>query len=504
MIKISISFKIMKYILYARKSTDEDDRQILSIESQMAELKEFAAKEKLEIAASLCEAKTAKEPGRMKFGEMLSLIEQGKADGILSWHPDRLARNPIDGGRIIYMVDTGKIKSLKFPSFWFEDTPQGKFMLNIAFGQSKYFIDNLSENVKRGLRQKLRNGVYPGWAPLGYLNDYKNHNIVIHTEKHKLIKRIFELYSTGGYTLKNLADKFNGLGLTSHNGKKVSPGMMLFILKNPFYYGVFKYNGELHEGKHEPIITKKLFDQAQEMLKKRGRHHEKKIHNYIFTDFMKCGTCGCAITAEEHKGHIYYRCTKKKGSCAEKYVREEMLTEQLKNIMQKVSLPDDWADNMLNELNKEKIATAQSSIVLVNSSNEKIKTVESKLDILLDSHLEEVIEKNDYLRKKEELINKKTGLEEKIKRINNQGDNWLEPMRDFILRSRLAKKTADEGDLSQFKAFLKNIGSNFILQGGKFEFLAEFEWALACRRQAYSNWLPKKNFSELLPSSCRI
>jgi len=124
----------MKYILYARKSTDEDDRQILSIESQMAELKEFAAKEKLEIAASLCEAKTAKEPGRMKFGEMLSLIEQGKADGILSWHPDRLARNPIDGGRIIYMVDTGKIKSLKFPSFWFEDTPQGKFMLNIAFG----------------------------------------------------------------------------------------------------------------------------------------------------------------------------------------------------------------------------------------------------------------------------------------------------------------------------------------------------------------------------------
>ena len=294
------------------------------------------------------------------------------------------------------------------------------------------------------------------------------------------------------------------MGLTSHNGKKVSPGMMLFVLKNPFYYGVFKYNGELHEGKHEPIITKKLFDQAQEMLKKRGRHHEKKIHNYIFTDFMKCGTCGCAITAEEHKGHIYYRCTKKKGSCAEKYVREEMLTEQLKNIMQKVSLPDDWADNMLNELNKEKIATAQSSIVLVNSSNEKIKTVESKLDILLDSHLEEVIDKNDYLRKKEELINKKIGLEEKIKRINNQGDNWLEPMRDFILRSRLAKKTADEGDLSQFKAFLKNIGSNFILQGGKFEFLAEFEWALACRRQAFSNWLPKKNFSELLPSSCRI
>jgi len=245
----------------------------------------------------------------------------------------------------------------------------------------------------------------------------------------------------------------------------------------------------MHEGKHEPIITKKLFDQAQAMLKKRGRHHEKKIHNYIFTDFMKCGTCGCAITAEKHKGHIYYRCTKKKGVCAEKYIREEILTDQLKNIMQKVSLSDDWADNMLNELNKEKASSAQSSIALINSLNEEIKTIENKLDNLLDYHLEGVIDINDYLRKKEELINKKIDMEEKIKRINDQGDNWLESMRDFILRSRLAKKTADEGDLSQFKAFLKNIGSNFILQGGKFEFLAEFEWALASRSDAFSDWL---------------
>ena len=140
-----------KYILYARKSTDEEERQVLSIEAQLAELREFAQKEKLEIVASLCEAKTAKEPGRTVFGEMLKQINEGLAVGILAWYPDRLARNPIDGGQIVYMVDTGKIHSLKFPTFWFENTPQGKFMLNIAFGQSKYFIDNLSENIKSGL-----------------------------------------------------------------------------------------------------------------------------------------------------------------------------------------------------------------------------------------------------------------------------------------------------------------------------------------------------------------
>jgi len=113
----------MKYFIYARKSMEDEGRQILSIESQLAELREFAAKEKLEIVASFQEAKTAKEPGRTKFAEMLSLIEKGRAEGILSWHPDRLARNSVDGGKIIHMIDRGLIKSLKFPTFWFEPTP---------------------------------------------------------------------------------------------------------------------------------------------------------------------------------------------------------------------------------------------------------------------------------------------------------------------------------------------------------------------------------------------
>jgi len=173
----------MRYIIYARKSSEEDDRQVLSIEAQMHELKEFAAKEKLEIVASFQEAKTAKGPGRIKFAEMLAILESGKADGIISWHPDRLARNSVDGGTIIHFVDRGLIKTLKFPTFWFEATPQGLFMLNIAFGQSKYFVDNLRENVKRGLRQKIRNGVWPGWAPVGYTNNPKTRGIDIDQEK---------------------------------------------------------------------------------------------------------------------------------------------------------------------------------------------------------------------------------------------------------------------------------------------------------------------------------
>lgn len=179
----------MKYFVYARKSTDSEEKQVLSIEAQLAELKEFAAKEKLEIASSLCESKTAKEPGRTVFGEMLERIEKGEAQGILAWHPDRLARNSVDGGRIIYLLDTGKLKTLKFPTFWFENTPQGKFMLSIAFGQSKYYIDNLSENIKRGYRQKLRKGIWPSFAPIGYLNNSRTKCIDIDSERGPLVRK---------------------------------------------------------------------------------------------------------------------------------------------------------------------------------------------------------------------------------------------------------------------------------------------------------------------------
>jgi site-specific DNA recombinase len=138
-----------KFFIYARKSTDSEDRQVRSIQDQIAELKELAKKENLEVVDVLVEKQTAKKPGRPVFAEMLKRIEAGEATGILAWHPDRLARNSVDGGQIIYLVDTGVIKELKFPTFWFDPTPQGKFMLSIAFGQSKYYIDNLSENIKQ-------------------------------------------------------------------------------------------------------------------------------------------------------------------------------------------------------------------------------------------------------------------------------------------------------------------------------------------------------------------
>ncbi|HCC50253.1 MAG TPA: hypothetical protein DEP98_04605, partial [Candidatus Jacksonbacteria bacterium] len=227
--KINIKF-MQKFFLYARKSTDVEDKQILSIEAQIIELRAFAKQEELNIIEELIEKRSAKIPGRPIFNAMLDRIEKGEANGIISWHPDRLARNSVDGGKIIYLLDCGHIVALKFPQFWFEPTPQGKFMLNIAFGQSKYYVDSLSENTKRGLRQKVRRGEYPGLAPLGYFNDPKTKNVVIDKKKTEILRQTFELYAQGNSRLEDVSNFLAQQGITLRNGKHLKRDRISFIL----------------------------------------------------------------------------------------------------------------------------------------------------------------------------------------------------------------------------------------------------------------------------------
>src|SRR3989338_1844434 len=287
----NINLQTKKIFLYARKSTDEPERQVLSIEAQMFELREFAKKEGLNIVREFVESKTAKEPGRDIFNDMVASIEKNEAEGILAWHPDRFARNSVDGGKIIYLCDLGKIKELKFPTFWFDATPQGKFMLNIAFGQSKYYVDNLSENVKRGLRQKVRRGEQSGQAPTGYVNDKLNKKIIPDMERFRLVRKMFEVYATGNYSLKDTRNLLAQKGLVSKNGKVLTVSNTQMILKNPFYYGMFLFNKELYQGKHEPAISKKLFDKCAEVLADKSRPKKPSKTIATFRGLLNFAEC---------------------------------------------------------------------------------------------------------------------------------------------------------------------------------------------------------------------
>ncbi len=471
---------MQKFFLYARKSTDVEDKQVLSIEAQITELRAFAKQENLEIMEELIEKQSAKIPGRPIFGKMLSRIEKGEANGILAWHADRLARNSVDGGKIIYLLDCGHITSLKFPTLWFDNTPQGKFMLNIAFGQSKYYIDNLSENTKRGLRQKVRRGEYPGPAPVGYINDSRTKTVVVDKKKSKLIESAFELYALGNSRLEDIAKFLAQNGIVSRNGRNLTKDRISYLLSNPFYVGLFKYSGEIHEGKHQPVISKKIFDTVQEVLKQRGRPQNRKDSiPKAFVGLFRC-SCNMGITAEIQKGHVYYRCSRKSKTvdCKELYIREEELDKQLSELIQKFSLKKNWAKQLLCLLEKDKKESAQNSFAFVQDTKLKVENIKTKLQKLLDGYLEQDIEREIYRNEKTKLLLEKKSLEEKIINLEQKRTGWVEPMEKWIKEAENLPKIARDNNLFAKKVAAKEIfGSNLILSAREARALPQKHWA---------------------------
>jgi site-specific DNA recombinase len=500
-----------KFFIYARKSTDSEDRQVRSINDQIAELRELAKKENLEVVDLLVEKQTAKAPGRPVFAEMLKRIEAGEAMGILAWHPDRLARNSIDGGQIIYLVDTGIIQELKFPTFWFDPTPQGKFMLSIAFGQSKYYVDNLSENIKRGHRQKLKNGLWPQMAPLGYLNNKVTKMVYVNKEKAPLLKKSFELYASGKYTLKNLRKIISDFGLVGTKGKMLSVSNFQYLLQNPFYHGLIRYNGEYFEGKHEPIISKKLFDQVQEVMKQKSKPQiVDKMKYFLYRGFFRCAECGFTITADRKikksgKQYVYYYCTKKNPHhhCNQNvFTNEENISSQIKTELQKVSFPDDWADWMISELQKEKREKAQSSVFFAQSTKEEISKLDEKLEKLMTAYLENALSLEEYRESKNQLINQKQVLKDKINAFEQKSNNRFELATKFIQASKEAKIIALQENPVAGRDFLKKIGSNFRIAEQTLNFDFKNAWKILdnfnlSARSAEATNLKNFNFEKL-------
>ena len=477
---------MLKYIAYCRKSTDEKDKQVLSIEAQIAELKEFAKRANLSISEFITEAKTAKVPGREQFAEVLKKIEKGMANAILSWHPDRLARNSIDGGKIIYLLDTGKLLDLKFPSFWFESTPQGKFMLSIAFGQSKYYVDNLSENVKRGNRQKLRNGVWPSKAPYGYANNPKTRGIDVDEEKSKVVKKAFQFFADGNISFTAISQFLFKFGIKREGDKLVKVGQIKNMLSNRFYLGILKYAGEYYQGSHKTFISKKLFDEVQKQIEKIERPRQKG-HNFAFAGLATCGECGAAITAEQHikkykngnnQTFIYYRCTKKLKPCNQKYISESDTEEQVRKIVGGCGLHEDWEPYFEKWITQAEEKDKLTAEVEEKQIDGQIQESEIKLDRLLDGYLDQVIEPEIYKQKKNELFDEKLKLEEKKSQIAKNGTIWLEPMREFVNCALQAQKIARaENNCHDLSIMAKKVGSNFFLKERRLSATLDFPFA---------------------------
>ena len=508
-----------KYFLYARKSTDVEDKQVLSIEAQIVELRKFAADNNLHIVDTIIEKQSAKIPGRKIFGSMLKRIEAGEANGILAWHPDRLARNSIDGGQIVYLLDQTHLQSLKFPTFWFENTSQGKFMLSIAFGQSKYYVDNLSENTKRGLRQKVRRGEMPGRAPLGYINDVRTKTVVVDKRHAPFVVQAFELYARGDQRLQDVADFFASKNVKTSGGLPLKKDQIAKMLTNPFYYGHFRYGGEVYEGKHTPIVSKKLFDDVQAAFERRKHKRTTKTNTpKPLCGLLRCGSCSMMITGEnqvkrQRNGNVhyytYYHCTKKRKGmkCPEPHVRQEALDEQLSDLLNKYALPDSWATALNKMLANDEQKAEQSTGVFIAGAQTKIASLQSKLQRLLDSYLDQDIERDVYLQKKAELMSEKKSLEEQSSKLTLANNAWVEPMRKWLEKANsICKTTASDDLLAKKSLCLEIFGSNLFLKNKQaqptaaqeFSSPSENIWDLLRKTQekrALSRSVSEKSFS---------
>jgi DNA invertase Pin-like site-specific DNA recombinase len=351
--KIIAPIKV-KYCLYARKSTESEERQVLSIDSQIKEMLQLAEREDLEVVTMKRESHSAKETGqRPIFNEIIEELKLGKFNGILTWAPDRISRNAGDLGRIVDLMDSGQLQEIRTFGQRFGNNPNEKFLLMILGSQAKLENDNRGINVKRGLRTRVEMGLWPGVAPLGYLNQKlmdKKCQVIIDPQRAPAIKKMFEKVAFEHYSGRKVYNWLrHELNFYTRGNKPLTLGGIYRILDNSFYYGVFEHpreSGNWYTGKHEPIITQDLFEKAKIQLKRDKIVREN--HEFSFTKLFTCGYCGSGISAEEkykqlkdgtHARYIYYSCSRARDrNCKNKYIREEELITELLKILDKVDI----------------------------------------------------------------------------------------------------------------------------------------------------------------------
>jgi site-specific DNA recombinase len=466
---------IMRYFVYCRKSTESEDRQVLSIQSQRDEIERvFSGNAQITIIGAYEESMSAKAPGRPIFNEMLLAIERGEADGIVAWHPDRLARNSVDGGKLIYLLDTGILKDMKFANFSFENSSQGKLMLSVMFGFSKYYVDNLSENVKRGNKTKLEMGWRPNRAPVGYRNDFATKTIGPDPESFPVIKRLFEVALTGEHSVlrlsKILRDEwgYRTPRRKRMGGTPLSCSSVASILRNPFYAGYIKWIDQTYIGKHSPMISTDDFTRLQIIIDRKGRQKPKR-YTFAYTGMIRCGACGGMITAEHKRNrygstYVYYHCNwnKRTPKCTQPSVELKALEKNICDILDGAMIHPvvyEKAQQYVSSLHaKDGHATDERR----KSLDRAIVGAENKLRELTEMRLEKLIDNAGFSTRQSELIEERAGLAMKRGKLDTAGD-WIEPLLNLNLAFCCLRSWYMNGSERLKRKILQLIGSNPIL-----------------------------------------
>ncbi len=417
----------IKYCLYARKSTESEERQILSIDSQIKEMLQIAERESLEVVEIRRESHSAKNSSeRPVFNSIVTDTREGKFNGILTWAPDRLSRNAGDLGSLVDLMDQKLLLEIRTFGQHFSNSPNEKFLLMILCSQAKLENDNRGVNVKRGLRTRCEMGLRPGLAPTGYLNEKtmdRRCHAIVDPERGPIIKQVFE---------KSAYDKWSGrkiyhwlrfeLNFRTKSNHHLSLSNIYIILQNTFYYGVFEYptkSGNWYNGEHKPLITKELFDLVQEQLQRSEINKNNK--EFAFTKMISCGLCDSGITAcEKFKNqkngtvhrYVYYGCTRSKDiNCKGGYLREDDLINQLANEFDKIDV-NELGIKMKFEQEVERYRKFRKGVLNISRD---AATESQEIDI--KSYAKYVLREGSIIEKRELLANIKSRLKLTNKKI---------------------------------------------------------------------------------------
>ena len=459
----------MTFIIYARKSTEQAERQAMSIPAQIRELSQMVEGLGFKIEETFTEEMSAKKRGRPEFGKMLKYLSKRKDCVLVAWKCDRIARNNFDGAEIVDLLQEGNIKEIRTIDRTFTNNASDLYNLMQEFGMGKKYSDQLSVDVKRGNRQKLAGGGWPHIAPFGYINDRANKKIIIDEQEAKCVVRLFDLYSQGNKSFKEISDILFDEMLRSKSGKKLYPSMLHRIIQNPFHYGVMLRDGKYYQGNHEPIISKQIFDTAQDVL--HGKKDSRKTERfYPYRSFMTCAECGCVLTGDTKKGkYVYYFCTNGKGNCEQhkKYMASKKADELMANCFDSIYL-DEKLIEIAYQASKEKLANKENSNQeLADSIDKRLRSVQERKSRLIDMYLDNGMQKVDYESKTNELQLEILDLENQklniSKRIGN-AESTLELTKEVFLTASKAKKEFLNANNEKRCIALEELLSNLVVR----------------------------------------
>lgn len=493
--------KQLRYIAYVRKSTEDEERQVLSKEAQIDKIKERFSE--LKIVGFLDESKSAFEPDkRSVFKEVLAMLDKGEVDGIIAWHPDRLSRNEVDASAITWRIRQGVIKDLKFASFSFDNSPEGLMMLQMTMSQSQYFSAKLSKDVKRGNEKKRQLGGLTGLAPEGYVNNRLERTVEKDLVRFKLMRKAFDMYLTGEYSVQQVARTLNdewGYRTRKHNktgGKPLGYSTLYSIFRNVRYAGLVPdpYDPEVfYKANFPAMITQAEYDQVQVLLGTKGCPRLASRRQFALRGFLKCGECGCMITAQTKtkklkvggsRLHSYYHCTGKRQSCSQVkgfgYKREQELYDDLTDLLDHYELTpklNEWGIKALRELADKEVGERDSVQTMQNTG---IDATQKQLDRLLEMATEGLIDKQTYRAKQTDLMTKLKTLQEAQADTAHRARDWFEFAIETFEKLEHASERFAKGDLATKKEILLAIGQNPVLLNGKLE-ITPNEWLLPVR-----------------------